>query len=168
MNISKYLILLGISLAAAGCSDSEDSNDTVKDAPVDIVATAVKAGSFDTLVAAVQAADLVATLQGPGPFTVFAPPDSAFAKLPAGTVDTLLLPENKAMLSGVLTYHVVAGKLSSAQVAAATGATTVQGDDLAFTMQGGKVKVNEATVVSADIECSNGVIHVIDSVLLPQ
>jgi uncharacterized surface protein with fasciclin (FAS1) repeats len=164
MNIRKFPFLLSISLCVAACSDS---NDTAPEPTANIVESAVNAGSFKTLVAAVQAAGLADTLQGPGPFTVFAPPDSAFEKLPAGTVDTLLLPENKSMLASVLTYHVVAGKLSSADVAAATSAKTVQGANLAFSMEAGKVKVNGATVVTADIACSNGVIHTIDSVLLP-
>jgi uncharacterized surface protein with fasciclin (FAS1) repeats len=169
MNLSKALILLMLSFPAAACSDSDDGDDNnTAETSVDIVATAQKAGTFKTLVTAVQAADLVATLQGPGPFTVFAPPDSAFSALPAGTVDTLLKPENKAMLTGVLTYHVVAGKLSSSDVAGKASAKTVQGQELMFKTENGKVKVDGATVVTPDIECSNGVIHVIDSVLLPE
>lgn len=168
MKASKALILLAMSLSSVACSDSEDPSGSTGEPPVDIVATAVNAGTFKTLVAAVEAADLVATLQSAGPFTVFAPPDSAFAKLPAGTVDSLLLPENEAMLAGVLTYHVVAGKLSSGDVAGRASAKTVQGQDLLFTTQSGKVKVNDANVVTADIACSNGVIHVVDSVLLPE
>ena len=133
----------------------------------DIVDTAVGAGSFKTLVAAVQAAGLVETLKGKGPFTVFAPTDAAFAKLPAGTVETLLKPENKAQLIAILTYHVVAGKVMAADVVKLTGAKTVQGSSVKIKVEDGKVKVDGATVVSADIETTNGVIHVIDSVILP-
>jgi len=166
MTLAKHSLFLAFSLFAAACSDSDDSSDTPKSS-VDIVQTAVDAANFKTLVAAVQAADLVSTLKGPGPFTVFAPPDSAFEKLPAGTVDTLLKPENKAQLASVLTYHVVPGKLTSADLTGTTNEATVQGALLSFSTAGGKVKVNDATVVNADIDCSNGVIHAVDSVLLP-
>ena len=135
----------------------------------DIVDTAVAAGSFNTLVAAVKAAGLVDTLKGAGPFTVFAPTDAAFAKLPAGTVEDLLKPENKAKLTAVLTYHVVAGKVLAADVVTLDGkeAKTVQGAGVKVTTAGG-VKLNgSANVVTTDIECSNGVIHVIDAVILP-
>lgn len=130
----------------------------------DIVDTAVSAGSFKTLVAAVQAAGLVDTLKGPGPFTVFAPTDEAFAKLPAGTVDSLLanIPE----LTKILTYHVVPGKVMSSDVVNLDKATTVQGSDLTIDASNG-VKVNAAMVVTPDIEADNGVIHVVDTVLLP-
>lgn len=133
----------------------------------DIVDTAVAAGSFKTLVAAVQAAGLVDTLKGDGPFTVFAPTDAAFAKLPKGTVETLLKPENKAKLQAILTYHVVAGKVMAADVVKLTGATTVQGQKVDIAVKNGQVTVDGATVVKADIGTSNGVIHVIDSVILP-
>jgi uncharacterized surface protein with fasciclin (FAS1) repeats len=134
----------------------------------DIVDTAVAAGSFKTLVAAVQAAGLVETLKGPGPFTVFAPTDEAFAALPPGTVDNLLKPENKAKLAAVLTYHVVPGAVKSGDLAGKTAMPkTVQGQTLAVDGMKG-VTVNGAKVVSADIETSNGVIHVIDKVLLPK
>lgn len=133
----------------------------------DIVDTAVEAGSFTTLVTAVQAAGLVDTLKGEGPFTVFAPTDKAFAKLPAGAVDDLLKPENKDQLVAVLTYHVVPGKVMAADAMQADSATTVQGGDIRITTQDGKVMVDEATVVQADIETSNGVIHVIDTVIMP-
>ncbi|PSJ37195.1 Nex18 symbiotically induced protein [Zobellella taiwanensis] len=133
----------------------------------DIVDTAVEAGSFTTLVTAVQAAGLVDTLKGEGPFTVFAPTDEAFAKLPAGAVDDLLKPENKDQLVAVLTYHVVPGKVMAADAMQADSATTVQGGDIRITTQDGKVMVDEATVVQADIETSNGVIHVIDTVIMP-
>jgi uncharacterized surface protein with fasciclin (FAS1) repeats len=133
-----------------------------------IVDTAVEAGSFTTLVAAVQAAGLVDTLNGTGPFTVFAPTDEAFAKLPAGTVEDLLKPENKDKLVAVLTYHVVPGKVVSADLAGkTTEATTVQGEAVTIDATNG-VKVEEATVVTADVEASNGVIHVIDTVILPE
>ncbi|MDX2038711.1 MAG: fasciclin domain-containing protein [Isosphaeraceae bacterium] len=133
----------------------------------DIVATAIGAGNFGTLVAAVKAADLVETLQGEGPFTVFAPTDAAFAALPAGTVDSLLLPENKDKLVAVLTYHVVAGKVMAADVMGLTEAATVQGGTVAIDCSNG-VKVDGANVVATDIVCDNGVIHVIDAVILPK
>ena len=133
----------------------------------DIVDTAVAADDFNTLVAAVQAADLVDVLKGDGPFTVFAPTDAAFAKLPAGTVEDLLKPENKDQLIAVLTYHVVPGKIMSGDIAGNTAMVeTVQGSKLSVDATDG-VMVDEATVVSADIVASNGVIHVIDTVVLP-
>jgi uncharacterized surface protein with fasciclin (FAS1) repeats len=134
----------------------------------DIVDTAVAAGSFKTLVAALKAAGLVDTLKGKGPFTVFAPTDDAFAKLPAGTVDELLKPENKQKLIAILTYHVVAGKVTAAQAMKLNSAKTVNGQSLAISTDGGTVKINDATVTKADIMCSNGVIHVIDTVLMPK
>ena len=133
----------------------------------DIVDTAVADGRFTTLVAAVQAAGLVDTLKSEGPFTVFAPTDDAFAKLPAGTIDELLKPENKQKLTDILLYHVVAGKVMAADVTALTSAKTVLGKDVAIKVDMGNVYINEAKVIIADIETSNGVIHVIDSVLLP-
>ena len=133
----------------------------------DIVDTAVAAGSFTTLVAAVQAADLVETLKSEGPFTVFAPTDEAFAKLPAGTVEDLLKPENKAKLTAILTYHVIPGKVMAADIAGKKlNVKTVQGSELAIDATNG-VKVNNASVVTADVAASNGVIHVIDTVLMP-
>ena len=133
----------------------------------DIVDTAVEAGQFTTLVAAVQAAGLVDTLKGEGPFTVFAPNDDAFAALPYGTVDDLLKPENRDMLVSILTYHVVAGKIMSGDIAGtSTRVATVQGGYLEVEA-GYSVKINDATVVAADIEADNGVIHVIDSVMMP-
>ncbi|GAB4390486.1 fasciclin domain-containing protein [Albidovulum sp.] len=132
----------------------------------DIVDTAVEAGSFDTLVAAVQAAGLVETLKGEGPFTVFAPTDDAFAKLPAGTVEELLKPENKDKLTAILTYHVVPGKVMSADLKDGMMARTVQGQEVKFSLMGG-ARANDANIVQADIETSNGVIHVIDTVILP-
>jgi uncharacterized surface protein with fasciclin (FAS1) repeats len=133
----------------------------------DIVDTAVAAGQFKTLAAALTAAGLVDTLKGPGPFTVFAPTDAAFAKLPAGTVDTLLKPESKAKLTAILTYHVVAGKVMAADVVKLNEAKTVNGAIVAVKVDGGNVMINNAKVTTADIEASNGVIHVIDTVLLP-
>ena len=132
----------------------------------DIVDTAVGAGDFNTLVAAVQAAGLVDTLTGDGPFTVFAPTDEAFAALPEGTVDNLLKPENKDQLVAVLTYHVVPGKVMSGDLSNGMTAATVQGGEVTIMTEGG-VKVDAASVVAADIEASNGVIHVIDQVILP-
>lgn len=133
----------------------------------DIVDTAVAAGQFKTLAAALTAAGLVDTLKGPGPFTVFAPTDAAFAKLPAGTVDTLLKPESKAKLTAILTYHVVAGKVMAADVVKLKEAKTVNGTMVAVKVDGGNVMINNAKVTTADIAASNGVIHVIDTVLLP-
>ena len=134
----------------------------------DIVDTAVAAGSFKTLAAALQAAGLVETLKGKGPFTVFAPTDAAFAKLPAGTVESLLKPENKAKLVAVLTYHVVAGEVTAAQASKLTTAKTVSGSSLTIRVMGGKVMIDNATVTSADVAASNGIIHVIDTVVLPK
>jgi uncharacterized surface protein with fasciclin (FAS1) repeats len=133
----------------------------------DIVETAVAAGSFNTLATALQAAGLVDTLKGSGPFTVFAPTDEAFAKLPAGTVENLLKPENREQLRAVLTYHVVSGKVTAAQVTRLDSAKTVNGQALRIRTSGGTVSIDEAKVVKADVEASNGVIHVIDSVMLP-
>ena len=134
----------------------------------DIVDTAVAAGSFKTLTAALQAAGLVDTLKGKGPFTVFAPTDEAFAKLPAGTVEDLLKPANKEKLVAILTYHVVPGEVMAAQVTKMDSAKTVNGQSLTFSVNGGTVMVDNAKVVKTDILCSNGVIHVIDSVVLPK
>jgi uncharacterized surface protein with fasciclin (FAS1) repeats len=138
------------------------------DAKMDIVDTAVSAGSFNTLVAAVTAADLAETLKGEGPFTVFAPTDDAFAKLPAGTVDDLLKPENKDKLTSILTYHVVSGKVMAKDVMTLKEAETVQGGMVSVAMEGDTVMIDNAKVVQADIECSNGVIHVIDTVIMPK
>ncbi|MGX9355595.1 fasciclin domain-containing protein [Roseobacteraceae bacterium S113] len=132
----------------------------------DIVDTASDAGTFETLLAAATAAGLVDTLKGDGPFTVFAPTDEAFAALPEGTVAALLLPENKDQLVSILTYHVVAGKVMSTDLSDDMTAATVQGSDIMIDLDDG-VKINDASVVLADIEASNGVIHVIDSVILP-
>lgn len=132
----------------------------------DIVDTAVAAGSFNTLAAALTAAGLVETLKGEGPFTVFAPTDAAFAALPEGTVETLLLPENKDQLIAILTYHVVPGKVMSTDLSEGMTAATVQGANVTITLDGGP-KINGAVISAPDVEASNGVIHVIDSVILP-
>jgi uncharacterized surface protein with fasciclin (FAS1) repeats len=134
----------------------------------DIVDTAVAAGQFKTLAAALQAAGLVGTLKGAGPFTVFAPTDEAFAKLPKGTVEELLKPENKAKLTAILTYHVVPGKVMAADVVKVKDAKTVQGGSVSVAAMGGNVTIDNAKVVKADIAASNGVIHVIDTVLMPK
>ena len=153
---SAVAIALSVSAVAAGGKKA------------DIVQTAVEAGSFNTLVTAVKAAGLVETLQGPGPFTVFAPTDEAFAKLPAGTVENLLKPENKSKLVAILTYHVVPGKVMSKDIAGMkTMAKSVEGSEIDVDATNG-VKVDDAKVVKADIETSNGVIHVIDSVIVPK
>lgn len=133
----------------------------------DIVDTAVGAGKFNTLAAALEAADLVGTLKGEGPFTVFAPTDEAFAKLPEGTVENLLKPENRDQLKAILTYHVVAGKVYAADVVKLQAATTVNGSDVAIAVKDGGVRIDNANVVMTDISASNGVIHVIDTVILP-
>ncbi|MEP1519933.1 fasciclin domain-containing protein [Ascidiaceihabitans sp.] len=132
----------------------------------DIVDTAAGAGTFETLLAAATAAGLVDTLKGDGPLTVFAPTDAAFAALPAGTVETLLLPENKDQLTAILTYHVIAGKVMSTDLVDDMKAATVNGANLTIDLDNG-VMINDATVTAADIETSNGVIHVIDKVILP-
>ncbi|MCE8032568.1 MAG: fasciclin domain-containing protein [Halomonas sp.] len=153
--------VLGVVLAGAVQAGSHDAEK-------DIVDTAVAAGQFETLAAALDAAGLVETLKGEGPFTVFAPTDEAFAALPEGTVEALLLPENREQLQSVLTYHVVPGKVMAADAINLDSATTVQGQDITITTMDGSVMVNDATVIQADIEASNGVIHVIDGVLLPE
>jgi uncharacterized surface protein with fasciclin (FAS1) repeats len=159
------LATIGLAFFVSACAMQDDKMD--KMAQADIVDTAVAAGSFNTLVAAVQAADLVDTLKGPGPFTVFAPTDDAFAKLPEGTVASLLLPENKDQLVAVLTYHVLPGKVMSGDIAGKKlQAMTVQGSTVDIDATA-SVMVDNATVTTADIEASNGVIHVIDTVILP-
>lgn len=154
--IVKHSLALLLSVSAVSVSKAAD-----------IVDTAVGAGSFKTLAAALGAADLVDTLKGDGPFTVFAPTDDAFAALPAGTVETLLKPENRAALTGILTYHVVPGKVTADQVVKLKGAKTVNGQRVDIKVDGSTVMVDGAKVVTTDIECDNGVIHVIDSVILP-
>ena len=161
-------LVASISLVACGSDSSTEVVDTTvmeEVATNDIVAVASSTEGFSTLVAALSAAGLVETLQGEGPFTVFAPNDEAFAALPAGLLEKLLLPENIAVLTSILTYHVVAGKVMSTDVT--TGdAATVEGSTLALDTMSG-VMVNDATVIAADVEASNGVIHVINKVLVP-
>ena len=140
---------------------------TIKLFPMNIVETAVSNGSFNTLVAAVKAAGLVETLSGKGPFTVFAPVDAAFAALPAGTVDTLVKPESKETLTGILTYHVVAAKVMSSDLTDGMTATTVNGQTLTIHLTDGKVMVNGAEVIIADVDTDNGVVHAINKVLMP-
>ena len=161
MKVGVVTAILAICTAAAAAPKNNSGNS-------DIVDTAVAAGSFQTLAKALQAADLVDTLKGPGPFTVFAPTDEAFAKLPAGTLADLLKPENKDKLRAILTYHVVAGNIPSAKVVKLSSAKTVNGQELKITVMGGNVMVNNAHVVKADSPASNGVIHVIDTVILPE
>ncbi|HCI91640.1 MAG TPA: hypothetical protein DHW77_07860, partial [Verrucomicrobiales bacterium] len=139
-----------------------------KQAPKDIVDTAVAAGSFNTLAAALKAAGLIDTMKGAGPFTVFAPTDAAFAKLPKGTVESLLKPENKSKLIDILTYHVVSGKVMAKQAVTLTKAPALNKKDIKLAVKGGALVLNDsAKVVTADINCTNGVIHVIDNVILP-
>ena len=164
MRSNRSIVTLMSSLALAALLTAQVQ---AQDTPKDIVDTAVAAGSFNTLVAAVQAAGLVETLKGEGPFTVFAPTDAAFAKLPEGTLEELLKPENKAKLQAILTYHVVAGRVMASDVVGMKSAGTVQGQRLSITVADGKVKIDDATVVTTDIMTSNGVIHVIDTVVLP-
>lgn len=160
MKLGVVTAILAICTAAGAAPKSNSGNK-------DIVDTAIAAGSFQTLAKALQAADLVETLKGPGPFTVFAPTDEAFAKLPAGTLDDLLKPENKDKLRAILTYHVITGKIPSAKALKLSSAQTLNGQELKITAMAGNVMVNNAHVVKADIPASNGVIHVIDTVLLP-
>jgi uncharacterized surface protein with fasciclin (FAS1) repeats len=162
----KKLTVLAVALLLSTVSFAADKKGKMSGGK-DIVDTAVAAGNFNTLAKALQAADLVDTLKGTGPFTVFAPTDEAFAKLPAGTLDDLLKPENKEKLKAILTYHVVPGNVMAAQAMKLNSAKTVNGKDLAIKTDGGKVMINDATVTKADIHASNGVIHVIDTVLLP-
>ena len=160
--------LLIATVTAAGLSGPALAHDHGGMAKQDIVDTAVAAGSFGTLAAALQAAGLVETLKGEGPFTVFAPTDAAFAKLPEGTVESLLKPENKDQLTAVLTYHVISGKTKAGDLAGkALAVETVNGASLNIDATGDAVMINDATVTQADVKASNGVIHVIDTVLLP-
>jgi uncharacterized surface protein with fasciclin (FAS1) repeats len=159
------MMMLSATLVGVVACDSDDDKKTGGQS--DVVATADAAGSFDTLVAAIRAADLETTLKGTGPFTVFAPTDTAFAKLPSATLNDLLLPENKATLQAILGYHVIAGKVMAADVVNLTSATTVQGSTVAISVNAGTVKIGDATVTQTDVAASNGVIHVIDTVLMP-
>jgi uncharacterized surface protein with fasciclin (FAS1) repeats len=158
MNLKPAILAAAIGLAGSVGAQAAEK---------DIVDTAIEAGQFQTLAAALEAAGLVATLKGEGPFTVFAPTDEAFAKLPSGTVETLLKEENKDQLTAILTYHVVPGKVMSQDVAGIDEARTVNGKMIDFEVDGSAVKVNDATVTQADIAAANGVIHVIDTVILP-
>jgi uncharacterized surface protein with fasciclin (FAS1) repeats len=162
MRIKSALVALVIAAAPVALSAQGPAAAPTKD----IVTTAVEAGSFKTLAAALQAAGLVQTLQGPGPFTVFAPTDAAFAKLPAGTVEALLADRQK--LAAILTYHVVPGRVLAADVVKLTGAKTVNGASVTIRVVDGKVMIDNATVVTADVQATNGVIHVIDTVILPK
>nr|WP_134682155.1 fasciclin domain-containing protein [Paracoccus ravus] len=157
--LRKILIASTAAVMMGGCAMAESGKP-------DIVDTAVGAGNFSTLVAAVQAAGLVETLKGEGPFTVFAPTDAAFAALPAGTVDTLLKPENKDQLVSILTYHVVPGSVMSSDLKDGMTAQTVQGGSVKIALGAGAM-VNDANITQADIAASNGVIHVIDKVIMP-
>jgi uncharacterized surface protein with fasciclin (FAS1) repeats len=154
------LALAGAGLAGTQCASSASTGKNLVD-------TAVSAGNFTTLAKALQAAGLADTLAGGGPYTVFAPTDEAFAKLPAGTLEMLLKPENKAKLQAILKYHVVAGDVRAAQVTKLSAAKTLEGGSLPVSVAGGITKVGSATVVDTDVTASNGVIHVIDTVLLP-
>jgi len=159
------LLLIGTFVSQIGCNGTAQKHSMWKK---DIVDTAVAAGDFSTLVTAIKAADLVETLKGNGPFTVFAPTDQAFAKLPHGTLEDLLKPKNKDKLASILTYHVVPGKVMASDVVNLSHANTVNGKPLMITTSHGVVKVNNAQVTKTDIDCSNGVIHVVDTVLLPK
>jgi uncharacterized surface protein with fasciclin (FAS1) repeats len=154
-------------LAVAAAALVGIAGASARAAETDIVETAIATGQFKTLATALDRAGLVATLKGQGPFTVFAPTDTAFAKLPAGTVDNLLRPENKAQLTAILTYHVVPGRVTAADVARLKQAETVNGKMVDVKADGGSVMINDAKVTTADVAASNGVIHVIDAVLLP-
>ena len=164
MKMIRNILLTALLSSTVALPLAQASDDAAS--PGDIVAVASSAGSFKTLVAAIKAAGLVDTLQGQGPFTVFAPTDKAFAKLPAGTVDDLLKPENKEKLVAILTYHVLPGKVMAADVKTMMS-KTVNGKELSIKVEDGKVTVNDAKVVKADVAASNGVIHAIDSVVLP-
>src|ERR1700744_836111 len=159
--VSLAAAALFLTLSTAAYANPQSSSQ-------DIVDTAVAAGSFKTLVAALKAAGLVDTLKGKGAFNVFAPSDDAFAKLPAGTVDEFLKPQNKQNLIAILSYHVVAGKVTAAQAMKLSSEKTVNGQPLTISTDGGTVKINDPTVTQADVMCSNGVIHVIDTVLMPK
>ena len=157
--MSTLLAALFLSLVATTASATSNSKT--------IVETALAAGNFKTLATALTEAHLVETLQGDGPFTVFAPTDEAFAKLPKDTVTSLLKPENRKKLQAILTYHVIAGKVGSTDALAARSAKTLQGDSVKIRLNDGRLRINDSNVIANDIECSNGVIHVIDTVLLP-
>lgn len=161
------LALVGAVVATPASAQMASHQMASPKAAMDIVDIAASAGTFNTLVAAIKAAGLVETLKGDGPFTVFAPTDEAFAKLPAGTLESLLKPENRAKLQAILTYHVVSGKVMAKDVVGLKSAKTVEGQSLTVRVEGGSVMVDNAKVIKTDIVAKNGVIHVIDAVLLP-
>lgn len=165
-NMKKLLSIMALVTFFVTSAFTVNKNASIY-ADEDIVDLAIKTEFLSTLVAAVQAGELVGVLKGDGPFTVFAPTNEAFAKLPAGTVESLLKPENKAQLQAVLTYHVVPGKVYSKDLKNGMKAKTAQGSDVTITLKDGKAMVNNATVTVADIEASNGVVHVIDTVIIP-
>jgi uncharacterized surface protein with fasciclin (FAS1) repeats len=168
--LNKFIAVLSLmvaSLAFMPAAFAGHHNEGDHGMKKDIVDVAAENGSFNTLVAAIKAAGLVETLKGKGPFTVFAPTDEAFAKLPEGTVEMLLKPENKDKLAAILTYHVVSGKVMSTDVVKIDSAATVQGQMLMVEVVDGNVMINNAKVIMADVKASNGVIHVIDTVLMP-
>lgn len=162
LRVAATALLVG--LAVTACDDDTTGPEQLPT----LVETASSNGSFETLVAAVEAAGLADVLEGDGPFTVFAPTDEAFEKLPDGTIASLLLPENRDQLIAILTYHVVPGRFLAEDVLASTTLTTVQGGNLSISLDGQTPKVNESVIVATDVLASNGVIHVIDSVLLPE
>lgn len=164
IKIFALVIITSAALTAASLALAGNYGDKKSD----IVDTAVAAGNFSTLAAALEAGDLVGTLKSDGPFTVFAPTDEAFARLPAGTIDNLLKPENKDQLVAILTYHVVPGKVTAAEVVGLTSASTVNGQNLAIRVDGGTVFINDAEVIATDVMASNGVVHVVDTVILPK
>ena len=167
ISIRTLTAVLALTVAAPAFAENPMVGGAAMYENKNIVENAVNSADHTTLVAAVKAAGLVDTLSGAGPFTVFAPTNEAFAKLPAGTVENLLKPENKDQLVKVLTYHVISGKVMAADVVKLTSAKTVEGADVAIDASGGKVMINDAQVVQADVAASNGVIHVIDKVILP-
>lgn len=164
MKAAKIAMVVQFFLIASQAHAGHHGDKAMKN---DIVDTAVQAGQFGTLAAALKAADLIETLKGDGPFTVFAPTDAAFAKLPEGTVESLLKPENRDQLIAILTYHVVPGKVTAADVVKLSEATTVNGANVNIAVQDEGVMINDANVIKTDIAASNGVIHVIDTVILP-
>ena len=163
--VSKIFVAL---IATLGVAFAANAGHHESDKKGDIVDVAVSAGQFNTLAAALEAADLVDTLKGDGPFTVFAPTDEAFSKLPAGTIEHLLKPENRDQLTAILTYHVVPGKVYAADVIKLDSAATVNGAKITINVSDAGVSVDDAAVVKTDIAASNGVIHVIDTVILPR
>lgn len=165
--LNMILMAGALGLLAAGPVAAQNGSSPAHHA-ADIVETAREAGSFGTLIAALEAAGLAETLKGEGPYTVFAPTDEAFAKLPEGTVEDLLKPENRERLTAILTYHVVPGRMPASDVTDRSSLTTVEGSELPVQIDGGTVWIGDAKVVSPDVAASNGVIHVIDSVLLPE